>query len=259
MSDHARVWINNRTEAAKQSFRDAVLPIYGATDIGQPVHIGSSTLIELNEGFFLVTAAHVIDENKYTTLYLGYRSLIELEFVAFVSAPPGSDRNKDHFDCAFAKLSDEQVSELRGAKFITEDEIHGSVFPTEKRAFICLGYPNSRNKVSRDNANRVASALGSYLGMGRAASNLQGKATDAHHILVSHDTKKARDGDGSVLTPYQLRGFSGGAIIDVGNPLCSDLPKLAALLIEKHHREKVILGTRIKTILDAIRVSFPKK
>ena len=51
------------SKAAFTRYRHAILPIYGSTERGTPVHIGSGVLLKLPEGHCLVTAAHIIDEN----------------------------------------------------------------------------------------------------------------------------------------------------------------------------------------------------
>ncbi len=93
---------------------------------------------------------------------------------------------------------------------------------------------------------------------GRPASQLPTIANDRYHILVDHDAKFSRDASGTKVNSIALPGFSGGAIIDVGRISAETLattlhPKLAALLIEGHSKEKVILGTRLTAILDAVR------
>jgi hypothetical protein len=258
VNEVVRERINESSEVAHQRFRDAVKPIYGVTDKGDPEHIGSALLLNLREGRFLLTAAHVIDWNKTTTLYLGANDFAPLQFEVFVTAAPGGDRRADHADFAIALLSADLASKLSGAKFITEAEITRSVGPTEGRTYTCLGYPNSKNKVTPHRGPKVTPSLGIYTSVGRSASQLPKIAVDDHHILVDHNAKYSRDESGTKVSSVALPGFSGGAIIDVGrmsaDTLDSDLePKLAALLIEAHAQKKVILGTRLTTILDRTR------
>ncbi len=255
--------INESSEAARQRFRDAVRPIYGVTEKGDPEHVGSALLLDLREGRFLLTAAHVIDWNKKTTLFLGADDFAPLQFEGFATAAPGGDRRADHADFAIAPLYADLVSKLSGAKFITEAEITRSVGPTEGRTYTCLGYPNSKNKVTPHKGPKVTPSLGIYASIGRSADQLPKIAVDDHHILVDHNAKYSRDESGKKVSSVALPGFSGGAIIDVGrisaDTLDSDLePKLAALLIEGHAQEKVILGIRLTTILDGTRAYFQR-
>ena len=73
------------SDAALERFRAAVKPIYGSTGSGEPEHIGTALLLQLPEGHFLLTAAHVIDWNAKTTLYLGEARFEKLEFEAFLA------------------------------------------------------------------------------------------------------------------------------------------------------------------------------
>ena len=257
VNEIVRERLTEASEAALTRFRDAVRPIYGVTCRGDPEHIGSALLLSLPEGRFLLTAAHVIDWNESTTLYLGADSFASLYLEALVTAAPGGDREKDHADFALARLDVDLTSKLSGAKFITEAEISRSVASTEGRTYTCLGYPNSKNKVNRHKGTKVIPALGIYTSLGRSASLLS-VANDLDHILVDHDAKFSRDGCGARVNSVALPGFSGGAIIDVGRISAEHLsgdfdPKLAALLIEGHPAKKVILGTRLTTILGAVR------
>ena len=259
VAEIVRERLEEASEAALTRFREAVRPIYGVTERGDPDHIGTALLLDLPEGHFLLTAAHVIDWNAKTTLYLGADDFAQLEFEALVTVPPGGDRNQDHGDFAVARLDDALVAKLAGAKFITEPEISRSVADTAGRTYTCLGYPNSKNKVNRHKGTKVTPRLGIYTSLGRSADRLPKVAVDRDHILVDHDAKYSRDeSTGARVNSIALPGFSGGAIIDVGRISAETLDspleaKLAALLIEGHAAEKVILGTRLTTILNAFR------
>ena len=258
LQEIVRERLKESSEAAVKRFRDAVKPIYGVTSRGYPDQIGSALLLELDGGRFLLTAAHVIDWNAPTTLYLGADNFALLQFEALATAAPGGDRGNDHADFAVARIDAGLSSRLSGSKFITEGEISQSVAATEGSTYTCLGYPNSKNRLNPRKGTKVVPALGIYTSLGRPASQLPNIAIDAHHILVDHNAKYSRDETGMRVNSTALPGFSGGAIIDVGRISAENLnseldPMLAALLIEAHVTEKVILGTRLTTILNAIR------
>lgn len=250
--------IDEASEVARSHFRDAVKPIYGVTDKGAPEHIGSALLLALPEGKFILTAAHVIDWHATTTLYLGAGTFLPLQLEAYVTAAPDGVRKDDHIDFAFGRLAPDALANLSGVKFITEADISRSVSPPDGRMYTCLGYPNSRNKVSPGRGTAVTPSLFPYTGLGRTAAKLPKIAKDNVHILVDYDSKRARDESGAVVSPVALEGCSGGAIIDSGRISLETLgdklkPKIAGLVIERHTQEKVILGTRLSVIVDAIR------
>lgn len=257
MKEISREVLNEWTEAARVQYRGAVRPIYGATGKGDPDHIGSAILLHLDEGHVLLTAAHVLDHNHNTSLYLGGDELILLQFEALATAAPGGDRDKDHADFAIALLDPASLSKLAGAMFITKDHISSNVGSTEGRLYSCLGYPNSKNKPNPYKGTKVTPMLGSYTSVGRPSTKLPGIANDQDHILIDYDAKFSRDENGNRISSIALPGFSGGAIIDLGRMSPDSIasppqPKLAALLIEAHAKEKVILGTKLARILNAV-------
>jgi hypothetical protein len=249
--------INERSQSARAYYRRAVRPIYGATIKGIPEHIGSAILLRLDEAHFLLTAAHVLDHNQNTSLYLGGDDLILLQFESISTASPGGNRDNDHVDFAIANLDNAIVSKLTEAMFITKDDISSYVGSAEGRIYSCLGYPNSKNKSNPYKGTKVIPMLGLYTSVGRSSSKLQAIANDQFHILIDHDAKYSCDESGKRVSSIALPGFSGGAIIDLGrvspdNIASPPSPKLAALLIEAHAKEKVILGTKLATILSAL-------
>lgn len=224
---------------------------------GDPFHIGSALLLNLSEGKFLLTAAHIIDWSKTTSLYLGATNFAPLQFKALVSAAPNGQRSGDHADFAIAPLDTELSSVLSDDSFVMEKDISSSIATSEGQVYTCLSYPNSRNKISKHKGTNVKPALGIYTSLGRSAAALSG-ANEANHILVDYDAKFSRDEAGARVNSIALPGFSGGAIINLGRISTETLDsaidaKLAAILIEGHATEKVILGTRLKVILAAVR------
>jgi len=254
----SREYLDETAKFAREKFRDAVRPIYGVTERSNPDQIGSGLLLELPEGRFLLTAAHVLDHNGNTSLYLGGDDFALLQFEALASRAPEGDRTKDHADFAIARLDSNTLGKLVGAKFITEAEISRSVALAPPRAYACLGYPNSKNKIKPHHGLAIVPKLLTYTSTGAPASQLMAIANDELHVLVSYNAKYARDEDGKKVNAIKIQGCSGGAIVDLG-PISPDAladppdPKLAALLIEGHAAEKVILGTRLTAILAAAR------
>ena len=258
VKEASREYLDEAAKAALAQFRDAVMPIYGVTDKGDPDHIGSAVLLDLLEGKFLLTAAHVLDWNRTTSLYLGGDEFILLKFEALITVAPDGDRDRDHADFAIARLDAKMRSKLSRAKFITEAEISRSVGPAEGRTYTCLGYPNSKNKVKPFKGTKVTPSLLPYTGIGRPASQLPNIARDGIHILIDYNAKNARDELGKKVSATDMHGCSGGAIIDLGRISADALggkleAKLAALFIEGHAKEKVIVGTGLTTILTAVR------
>lgn len=258
LNEVTREVLNEVTQAALTKFRNSVWPIYGADEGGIPDHIGTAILVHLPEGHFLVTAAHVIDHNVETSLYLGADHRTILQFDAIATVPPNGNRSEDHADFAAAQLDTDLIAKLPGAKFVTETDICQSQVPSDGRIFVCLGYPNSKNKVKPRDGTKISPSLLPYASIGRPASQLPTIAAEELHVLVDYNAKYVRDDMGRKVSATDMHGCSGGAIIDAGRfsvDALSNPPelKLAALFIEGHAKQKVILGTRLMAILTAIR------
>ena len=266
IKDVAHERMNEASDSALSNFRNAVFPIYGADEEGLLEHIGSALLLDLPEGHFLLTAAHIMDWNTKTTLYLGRRNALQLQFEVLSTKAPNGNREQDNFDFAIARLNTELQERLSGAKFIKEEEISRSIAKTDDRIYACLGYPNSKNKFNphKTNKNKVIPHLGIYTSIGTQSESLEGSANEQEHILHSYDKKYSRCDSGEKIRKPDLHGFSGGAIIDLGPfsvyTVNSTLePKLAALIIDFPENEQVIRGTRLTTILNAFRTKLSSK
>lgn len=127
------------------AYAHAVRPIYGATAEGRPEHIGSSILIDASGTKLIVTAAHVIDWNSQSSLYVGLAAteLLEAEFM--MSVAPNDHRDSDAIDFAVARFPERLLPALGDAIFIPETMIGVPQDPS-RHYFTCIGFPNSQNK-----------------------------------------------------------------------------------------------------------------
>lgn len=255
---------NNLAERAQARFREAVVPIYGSKENGRPIHLGSAILLDINGTKVLLTAAHVVDENAFTTLYVGSGPKLEPlegEF-SITEAPSGRDR--DHYDFAFHAIPEDLATKLHG-RFVGLSEIAPTGRPERGRYYTALGYPNSKNRKYNPVKKSVRARLFPYSSIhemdSKIASRLPGDG--AHHIFMTYD-KRSRDEDGRVVNSTAPKGMSGGAVIDAGCPADRDVfvnnvmpaPLLAGVVIELK-KNKVLLAVRMEVILPALVSTFP--
>jgi hypothetical protein len=249
------------TDGASARFKDAILPIYGSTETGGPFQIGSSILLKIGKQPVLLTAAHNIDWNKSTSLYIGRSALKEpLRLTFFTSDKPHGDRDKDTYDFAVANISDNLVAKLGGVKYVTEAEISWSVPSTKGRVYACFGYPNSKNKKIDQKNKKITPRFGRYTSRAiRPLALLKKlKVSGNDHLFVAFNKKYSRDEAGNRVNSIAMPGFSGGAVIDLGNFSDRDdlvgecNPLLAGLFIEFHSEHKSIVATRLSTILSGL-------
>ena len=89
----------------------AIIPIYGS-DLrpereGRADCLGSGVLVKRGDDHLLVTAAHVLDHNQDTALYIpAQKRLRKLEGLALVTSAPNGKRENDRVDFAVIKLAD---------------------------------------------------------------------------------------------------------------------------------------------------------
>lgn len=249
--------IDNAADRAN-AYAHAVRPIYGAKEDGRPEHIGSSILIDASGTKLIITAAHVIDWSDQSSLYVGLTAteLLEAEFM--MSVAQNDNRDGDTVDFAVARFSEGLLAKLGDAIFIPETMIGVPLDPS-RHHFTCIGFPNSQNKTPAPRARTMRPRRRSYTSVGRPASYLPNRAVDDTHILVDFNSKFSRNNTGERVNSGKPVGMSGGAIFDVGplgtvaNLLAPVPPRLAALFIEGHRKEKVLMGTRIDQILATLR------
>lgn len=254
-----REFMTAAAHAATNAFRDAVRPIYGVGMRDRPDHIGSSVLIEIDGVKMIVTAAHVIDHNSATTLYIGGDIALDLLVGEFqITAAPESGRDRDHYDFAFAELTPKQLTDLGDVRFVTEAEMAPAGTPVEKRLFTAIGYPNSKNKDNLALANKVLGQLYPYSSIHRDEPALAKRGLSHHdHVLITHH-KNAVDETGRKTSPIGPRGLSGGAMIEAAEMSLALYrgqqalaPRLAGITIERASNR--LIATRIHVVIAAIR------
>lgn len=250
---------------------DFVCPIYGADDRSNPYHIGSCTLIELNGSKILLTAAHVLDENKYTTLYIGLGNNEELmpiidEFQ--ITEKPGGDRDNDRFDFAWSVISTELESKLKSKRFyqLTKENIHSNF--TTGRLFMPIGFPNSRNKKFNAGTKKIKSQALKYSSTINEDDNTYtelGFSMDMH-LLLDYE-KYSLDEQGEKTHSIVPKGISGGVIVDIGShsnpesfiPGVSNVCRCVGLLIEHRTNKEVLVATKLSFIFKIILSELKKQ
>lgn len=258
-----RARINKCSDKAAKKFINSVRPIYGASINGNPIHIGSCLLLQVDGNKYIVTAAHIIDENKTSSLYIGGKHelvLIEGDFLC--TSRPDGDRSKDHYDFALMKLNSDLVKKIGYKHYCSENELVTTYLNPKGRCYLALGYPHSRNKKINLSKKSVKPYYLKYTSI--IVSNEQLckklKITGNDHYFLSFDPKKSKDSSGNIVNSVAPRGISGGALIDLGDfskpyNLLDTAPctaKLTGMMIENHPDQKAMVAVSIRIIIDQI-------
>lgn len=266
IKDINRERINELAENAATVFGGSILPIYGSTRGGYPEHIGSCIALSLDGRPHLLTAAHVLDWNEETSLYVGHENLHLLTMEFRATAKQNGNRLEDRLDFALGELSESDIKKLGGVNLLTEDQIDLGARCTAGQTYSSIGYPNSKNK-KIDHAHKHVEAK-RFLHTGIAKfDDDSARATGTSltdHILISQNSKYSKDDSGRQVSSVALHGMSGGAVINIGNLADPEVlagckkpvPLLAGLFIEYHKKPGIIVATKLNTILRATNTSL---
>lgn len=256
--------ITELSEAAICKYRSSILPIYGSTETGSLYHIGTAIAANFNNQKMLLTAAHVIDKNQHSSLYIGGKEkliLLEMDFLS--SAKIDGQRCKDRYDFAVGRLSKEMIHSLKGTSFISSSDVCTQNFEPEGTFLTLAGYPNSKNKKFDHAKFTISPKLFHYSDMRRPCQKLVQNLniSEKSHVCIKYDQKYSQDTQGQRINSIKLNGLSGGPIFNIGQSANSSVlaglhnpkPCLTGLIIEYHKEQKAIVSTRIKTIINAIK------
>ena len=251
-------------EAANESVKllRHVCPIYRPDKNGDPEQFGTGVFILAGARYFLVTAAHVLDDNAESTLYIpGEKSgaLVELKGESFRSKPDDGDRKNDRTDVGVVLLSQDLADEIGREAFLSVKQIDVDETGTPGATYIALGYPWRKNaKLNRSKKSVTRHPL-SY-----TANVLQNKKLaklgvhNGSHLLLGFDKRHSRNKEGRDITTPNPEGMSGGALwkFDV----CGDQTinsRLVGVLIEWTSELRGILAVRLPVILAGIAHAYP--
>src|SRR5262245_60617989 len=147
LEDAVRRQMNSTVEAATAKFKKAIAPIYGSSPQGNPIHIGTCTFISWKSKKLLITAAHIIDENEHSSLYVGVDGELQQIRGSFVcTVKPDVSGEKDHFDFACLELKEEDTLLVPAEVFLSEQDLACTLAHDPNALYLALGFPNSKNK-----------------------------------------------------------------------------------------------------------------
>lgn len=111
--------MNQCSDELARKYLQSVRSIYGSTERGEPEQIGSCVFIEYKGTKVLITAAHVIDNNKYTSLYVsGEKKLTLISANADLTEAPNGDRKSDKLDFSIIYLTGEMIADIGSVHYI---------------------------------------------------------------------------------------------------------------------------------------------
>ncbi|MBS8239747.1 MAG: trypsin-like serine protease [Marinobacter sp.] len=262
LRDIARERMNTCSDQLARKFLRSVRPIFGSTKHGEPEHIGSCVLVEFGGTKYVVTAAHVIDNNEQTTLYVsGEKNLVEIVGDFLVTEPPSGHRGNDKLDFAVHKVSEDFEASLGHLDYIDEKECLTHSQREPQKFCLALGYPNSKNKKFDRNAKTVKEVPFIYSSFLKHEADLFSAvgASATSHLLLDFCGKYSKDEEGNKVNSWSPIGVSGGGLFSIkgldfasirADSWCQG--KLIGIFIEFHRAQKVLVAVKLSTIYAAL-------
>ena len=272
--DAAKALIRIRSAHAMQDFRRAVLPVYAAEDRGpnpRLKHAGTGVLLRIDGHPILVTAAHVLDPLRQRVELSvgglpGTRPVPIEGGIIRMTTPPQGNRLKDHVDSAFWKIPDKAATALGKVWFVDPFRISHNRAPVERRYYMAMGFAQSRNRKSIDNARRGISNLvsrysGGIIEIPALAAELGVSGED--HMFLNFE-KRAQAEDNTTIDAFTPIGLSGGPLLDLGDFISESAystetthrASLSGILIEYHPKHTAMVAVKIGPIVAGIRKSL---
>src|SRR5580692_6129387 len=122
--------LRTNLSAAERRIQHAACPIYGVDDRGKPYLVGSSLLLKVGDRRLLVSAAHVLDWNKETSLYAaGPTRPILIEGESYRTQPPQTGRDDDSTDVGIVDVSSVPEKDWSRFRVLTAADLDVNDFP----------------------------------------------------------------------------------------------------------------------------------
>lgn len=191
-----------------------VVPVIGEADGGKPRLVGSGILIVIANEHFLITAAHVLDENAISNLYLPSRNgFVMISGNSSRTSAPNGNRKIDRYDLAYVHLSEEIIQAIHSNFwFLPVSLVDLDTVPTEGMHYMFIGYPHKAVQI-KFGTSKVVAQIESYIDKVSHESVIRKANADPNcHIVIHFDAKKAKDSSGNLITPKDRLGMSGGGV-----------------------------------------------
>jgi hypothetical protein len=270
LSELSKEHINNCSDELASKYLKSVRAIYGSTKSGKPDHIGTCVAIIYRGEKYLITAAHVIDHNKNTELYVsGEFETILITGTASITGAPDGVRKDDIIDLAIIHIDSDMLKKMGKLHYITEGEMELRDISGMYQCCLALGYPNSKNKYK---VHRGASLKESpfvytaYLEHGVEVYS-KTKTNPNHHYLLGYSDKHLLNENEEIVNSLSTKGVSGGGLFLIEgatdpvsykpNTPCSG--KLIGILIEYRKYEKVLIYTKMSLVIKTLARQFTQK
>lgn len=251
------------SESESRKLLKYISPIYRVDDSGIPEQFGTVVYLVIHDHYFLVTAAHVLDDNADSTLYIPSNksgNLVILEGPSFKSIADDGDQSNDRTDVGIVELKSDLVDEIGRDSFLPISLTDVDDTGKKGEIYIAMGYPWEINEdvdlVKNTFKRHPISYTANILPDEKVA---EAGLHSSSHLLVAFEKDDTRDTTGKETIPPNPPGMSGGPLwrfdIYTNHQTTS---KLVGIIIEWHKTVEAIIAVRMPIILAGIAHQYPE-
>lgn len=248
-------------EAAKDAYKATCH--YLVDKEGNPHPHGSGVFIEIDSSYFLITAAHVVDDKEHD-IYVGIDTHEGLTLGGELTknTAPGH-RDDDKIDISILKLNQETLDKLGDKyEFVKQNELGINHEYKLMPMYTSVGFPASKSKYNSFK-EEIKSKPFIYTTMpAEPAIYDELNCESFANLIVHYDKEKVKDfSTGNILTGPDPFGISGSGLWFTAPQMKAKGEhidkKLVAIMTEwpKENR-KYWIGTRIDIITEVIRQKY---
>ncbi len=223
--------------------------------------LGSALLLRAGSKFFLITAAHVLNENNVGQVNLvthGEKRLLALK--GYSLRTHVASGKPDQTDVGWLELSDAIVQQIGSEQFLTPEDIDVDDAGLPNSLYFAVGYPASRNKQKEKIPDAIEPKALVYAAT-LASDHVYRKRQlmKETHLLVNFSKKKSSNSSNQRVQPPDPYGMSGGGVWcykTYGGS--TSPPRLVGLLIEWYSSNNVLVAVRMSLVFEALRKEYPE-
>jgi hypothetical protein len=228
---------------------------------------GTGVFIQIQNHYFLISAAHVFD--KYRELFIPLSKGYEIIMPGGTTYNhKAANRDKDAIDIGVMKLDNDCISHLlRAYSFLQADDLAiNHIFQSEEY-YTFLGYPSTKSKVSWNTNIFETNSFFHFTTPKRNEEYSKFNRNPAVNVVTLYNRKLSFNHKKNIFgTGPDLHGISGCGLwftdpLDLSMGIIK--PKLTAIMTDWPIKNRsIIIGTRIDVITGIIRkyldIDFPE-
>lgn len=219
---------------------------------GKLKQIGSGFYVELNDGLYLISAAHVFDDEPKNIRYVFNKLgvLQKVKGVLYKHIAEGK-RDDDLKDIVAVKLSGIEIKCAIAPNMFDDSNEY------KEGLYGFIGYPGTKNGQAFDKTE-MKNRPYSYVDKSISASKLKSFAyDDTLNIMIRYDNKKIIQNNMGPTKGPRMKGISGGPVFyltSLKNLLkwSKERIKLSGVVIHTVEEKKYMAAVRINVILERL-------